>query len=180
MDSKHREIWRPVKGYEGLYEVSNLGRLKSLPRKGTKGGIISATYSNSKHYAHVPLTKDSRHKTVSLHRLVAEAFVENPSGKPQVNHKDGNKRNNSANNLEWTTGSENIRHAFRMGLKDTKAANEARSRKVMQIADGKIVMKFQSIHDAEKFTGVANQNIIKVCQGKRRTAGGFKWSYIGG
>lgn len=178
MDSRAREIWKPVKGYAGLYEVSNLGRLRSLPRKGTKGGIISPTYSNTKHYAHVPLTKNAKVRTVSLHRIVAEAFIPNPENKPQVNHKDGNKRNNAVDNLEWATPEENMQHAFRTGLKDTKAAIAAHSRSVAQIVEGKIIKTFSSVREAEKATGAANQNIIKVCQGTRRMAGGFEWRYI--
>ena len=178
MDSGVKEIWKPVKGYAGLYEVSNLGRLRSLPRKGTKGGIISATYSNTKHYAHVPLTKNAKGRTVSLHRIVAEAFIPNPENKPQVNHKDGNKRNNAVDNLEWATPEENMQHAFRTGLKDTKAAVAANSRSVAQIIEGKVIKTFSSVREAEKATGASNQNIIKVCQGSRRMAGGFEWRYI--
>lgn len=177
MDSKHREIWMPVKGYEGLYEVSNLGRLKSLPRKGTRGGIIAPTYTNTKHYAHVVLAKNAKGRTMSLHRIVAEAFISNPDNKPQVNHKDGNKRNNAVDNLEWATQEENMQHAFRTGLKDMKAAVAARSRSVAQIFEGKVIKTFPSVREAERATGASNQNIIKVCQGTRRMAGGFEWRY---
>lgn len=172
------EIWRPVIGYEGLYEVSNLGRVKSIPRNGTPGGILTPNYKNQKHYAHVALTKNAKPKTTSVHRIVAQAFIPNPDNKPQVNHIDGDKKNNCADNLEWATQSENMRHAFKFGLKDTMKAVEANKRKVASYRDDKLVKMYDSVRDAEKDTGVCNQNIIKVCQKRRKNAGGLEWRYI--
>lgn len=173
------ENWKPVVGYEGLYEVSNLGRVKSLPRKGTKGGIVSVNYSNSKHYAHIPLTKDSVLKTTSLHRVVAQAWIPNPQNKPQVNHIDGNKKNNCVNNLEWVTNLENMHHAIEHGLqKDSIVrATEARMRGVFQIKGDDIVAMYKCIRQAEQITGICSQNIFKVCQKQRHTAGGYAWRF---
>lgn len=173
------ESWKPVVGYEGLYEVSNLGRVKSLPRKGTKGGILSENYSNSKRYAHVLLTKDMKPGTKSVHRLVAAAWIPNPDNKPQVNHKDGDKHNNCVDNLEWVTNLENRRHAIGTGLNSATpyAAISANRRKVVAMDSRGALLEFGSVHDAEKALQVCNQNIIKVCQGQRKTAGGYKWSY---
>lgn len=173
------ERWKPVVGYEGLYEVSNLGRVRSLPRKGTKGRVLGIDTSNSKHYAHVPLTKNAKLHTTSLHRVVAEAWVPNPDNKPQVNHIDGNKLNNAANNLEWVTNLENMRHAIKTGLRSAspEAALEARMTGVIQKYRGEVIAMYPCIKFAQYLTGICNQNIFKVCQGKRHTAGGYEWEF---
>ena len=173
------ERWKPVVGYEGLYEVSNLGRVKSLPRKGTKGGILIPTYSNSKHYAHIPLAKNMKLKTVSLHRVVAMAWIPNPENKPQVNHKNGIKSDNRVENLEWMTNLENMRHAIANGLNPgypTKAI-ESRMDGVFQKKNGEVIAMYPCIKYAQYITGICNQNIFKVCQGKRKTAGGYQWEF---
>lgn len=91
-----REIWKPINGYEGLYEISNTGRVNSLI-----SGRILKTYPNNKGYLYVRLTKDGQHKAFSVHRLVANAFIPNTERMEQVNHIDGNKQNNYSENLEW-------------------------------------------------------------------------------
>ena len=103
------EIWKPIEGYEGLYEVSNLGRVKSLKRLHTKERILSQ-FLNHRGYARVNLWKENKSRKYSVHRLVAEAFIPNPDSKPQVNHIDENKTNNSVENLEWCTQLENHNH----------------------------------------------------------------------
>lgn len=174
-----RELWKPVVGYEGLYEVSNLGRVKSLPRKGTKGGVLTPSYSNSKHYAHIPLTKNGKLRTTSLHRVVALAFIPNPENKPQVNHINGDKTNNRTDNLEWVTNKENADHARETGLWKCRPeeAIEARMAGVFQKLNGEVIAMYPSVKYAQYITGVCNQNIFKVCQGKRHTAGGFAWEF---
>ena len=98
------EIWKPIKGYEGLYEVSNLGRVKSVARN-----MIRKTYiKKDKGYEIIMLCKNGRGKNHSVHRLVAEAFIPNPYGKREINHKDYNRANNNVANLEWVTRVENI------------------------------------------------------------------------
>ena len=119
-----KEIWKDIEGYVGLYQVSNLGRVRSLDRtivykEGKKHfykGQILKQCRNKKGYLRVPLSTNDMRKTVIVHRLVATAFIPNPLSLPQVNHKDGNKANNSALNLEWVTGSENTQHAVKFGL----------------------------------------------------------------
>lgn len=122
------EIWKPVKGFEGLYEVSNTGFVKSLPRvkvnnKGkqiTKERILKFNDFNNG-YLKVPLTNGNHIKRYYLvHRLVAEAFIDNPNNLPQVNHIDGNKENNHVSNLEWCTREDNIKHAYKMGLNPSR------------------------------------------------------------
>ena len=114
-----KEIWKPIEGYEGLYEVSNMGRVRSLDREWEtapnhlihrKGQIMIQTKMH-RGYLQVRLSKARVSKTFRSHRLVAEAFVPNPYNKPHVNHKDGNKINNCADNLEWVTPSENQIHS---------------------------------------------------------------------
>jgi hypothetical protein len=118
-----KEIWKDIKGYIGNYQVSNLGRIRSLNRKswnGTgwfikKGQIIKLQKSNS-NYSCVLLWNNNKRKNFWVHKLVALHFIPNPEDKPEVNHKDGNKQNNNINNLEWCTRSENRSHAWKNGL----------------------------------------------------------------
>ena len=113
------ECWKPIKDYEGIYEVSNYGRVKSLERviynSGTKNGlytihekIIKQRINKKRHgYCELSLHKNGKEKRFKVHRLVAEAFIPNPNNLPEVNHIDGNKENNHASNLEWCTSKEN-------------------------------------------------------------------------
>lgn len=125
------EVWKPIKGYEELYEASALGRVRSLDRvsKSTlgnpyirKGKVLKANI-NGKNRVVYRLFKDGKGKSINGHRLIAETFIPKVSGKPQVNHIDGNPTNNEISNLEWCTNQENIQHAFDNGL----ATNEGES-----------------------------------------------------
>lgn len=120
------EIWKDIKGYEGLYQVSNLGRVKSTEReilcsnqyvkfKRTYPEIVLSAYSLEHNYKQVTISKNGVNKGFLVHRLVAEAFIPNPGNKPEVNHIDGDPSNNSADNLEWVTRSENMTHALSLG-----------------------------------------------------------------
>lgn len=118
---KVKEHWRNVKGYEGMYQVSNLGRVKSLDRliidcnckRVFKGKILKATNHNGKQpYLYVSLSKNGHVNKIFVHRLVTEAFIVNLESKSQVNHKDGNPLNNNVKNLEWATNAENTQHAY--------------------------------------------------------------------
>jgi hypothetical protein len=111
------ETWKPVRGYENSYEVSDLGRLRSLDRavknnKGIanlRGKVLKLSYSNGGYYSY-----RFKGKTIRLHRIVAQSFVTNPENKPQVNHIDGNRKNNMVNNLEWVTNRENKIHGIKL------------------------------------------------------------------
>lgn len=127
------EIWQDIKGYEGIYQISNLGKIKSIARdtsnvcKQTR--LLKPTKDRDRGYLIVTLCKNNKYKTVRVHRIVAETFIPNPENKSQVNHIDGNKLNNNVNNLEWCTASENIRHSWENGLskisdKHRKVASE--------------------------------------------------------
>lgn len=115
-----KEIWKDIKNYEGLYQVSNLGNVRSFKKLNGHGlsetpHRLKPVYGRHDYYA-VHLTKDKTYKNALIHRLVAEAFIENKNNLPQVNHKDGNKYNNVVTNLEWCTCSYNIKHAYKTGL----------------------------------------------------------------
>ena len=111
------EIWKDIQGYEGLYQVSNYGRIRSFKRmKNNKEARQFKLTPNSTGYISVGLRKNGKKILYQVHRLVAESFIPNPENKPQVNHIDGNKTNNHISNLEWVTASENTQHAYKMGL----------------------------------------------------------------
>lgn len=171
------EIWKPIAGYEGLYEVSNLGQVRSLPRKNVKGGIKSPTETKWG-YLICPLWKNGKAKHCSVHRLVAEAFIPNPENKPTVNHIDCNRKNNRADNLEWATQSENVRHSVKLGH---YAESGAESKPVFQIErTGQFQNKFRSINEAARITGVSQQSISMCCNGKLKSAGGYLWKFAEG
>lgn len=158
------EEWRDIPGYEGLYQVSNQGRVKSLMHK-----KVLSPFENNRGYLSVSLLRGGKRL---VHRLVAEVFIPNHKSKPNVNHKDGNPKNNTASNLEWCTQSENIIHAYKTGLNSKQKA-------VMMIKDGKCLKEFYSVHEAERSIGKrnANVNICSCCNGKRKSAYGFQWRY---
>lgn len=186
-----KEEWKDIPNYDGYYQVSNYGNIKSLNRvimrkdnkPYTQKEKILKPAKNNKGYNICVLTKNMKSKTFSIHRLVAEAFIPNPKNLPQVNHKDGNKQNNRVDNLEWITNYDNIQHSIRTGIrkidKIIKAMNDKVKIPVNQYnKNGKFIRKWQSIKEAELELHIPNQNICKVCQGKRKTAGGYHWKYI--
>ena len=185
-----REEWRPVVGYEGLYEVSNMGNVKSLNYRGNgKEGILNAM-KNNRGYLQVNLYKDGKMKKCLVHRLIATAFCENPEGYTEVNHRDEDKENNRADNLEWCSRSYNITYnglAKKIGKKirgrkqseeHIKKRAEKLSKPVLAIHKiNGLILEFSSAHEAEKEIGISNSSIIQCCQGKRNSAGGFYWMY---
>lgn len=139
--------------------------------------ILKQTYDKSCGYYIVCLYNEFGRKNKRVHRLLMEAFVPNPLNKKQINHKDANKLNNDMSNLEWATSSENTQHAFNIGLMD--AAVTKASTPVLQYVPNTLVVlaEYSSLHEAERVTNVAWQNIWKVCNNKRHTAGGYHWQY---
>ena len=127
-----KEIWRDVVGYEGLYMVSNLGRVKRVGRNhGAKVGRILKTNIGTNGYQQVILSKKSKLKTCRVHRLVADAFIPKIAGKEHVNHKDGDRTNNLLENLEWCTISENAHHKYDvLGYKKPTVKPESKTRKL--------------------------------------------------
>jgi hypothetical protein len=177
------EIWRDVPNYEGLYQVSNIGRVKSIKRCGTKGGILKGVIHTG--YKRVLLKKNGVGRSFCAHRLVAEVFLGNPAGKECVNHIDGNKTNNIAANLEWCTRSENQIHAYKIGLqkpnvnKSLEVRHEQTKIKIRQLdMNGNYIKTFGSIREAAKSMGMNDgTHISAVARGKRKQCGGFTWEY---
>lgn len=174
------EVWKDIEEYVGLYQVSTLGRVKSL----YSGKVLKESTNNEWHYSRVQLYKNKKRKSFGIHRLVAMAFIPNPENKPEVNHKNGIKTDNSVENLEWCTGAENMQHAFKiLGYKSPmfgkKGKQNPESRIVLQIKDGVIINCFHGLREASRATGVYHGTISKCCRGNRyyKTAGGYQWQY---
>ncbi len=169
------EIWKDIKGYEGLYQVSNLGRVRSLDhiyitkcgKRMLVKGQMKKPSSDNDGYMFVLLRRNGKQKRCAIHRLVAKAFITNQYNKPEVNHIDAVKSNNRVDNLEWVTGKENIQHAMDKGLM-TKGT--------LIIMDGKIV--FSSITKCAKHLGVDNHEIRRALNGEYKTVHGHVFARI--
>lgn len=182
-DNHMKEIWKPIYGYNGLYEISNFGNVKSLNYNHTnKSRIMKPSLSR---YYSVELGKGNKQL---IHRLVASAFIENPENKQQVNHRNGIKTDNHIDNLEWVTSSENTIHAYKTGLQISYhigklGGTHVASKRVYQLSlCGNIINKFDSIIEAAKHIDKDRYvsikvSISKVLNGKRIKAAGFKWKY---
>lgn len=166
------EIWKDIENYEGLYQVSNFGRVKSLKngRWGTgKERILKAT-DDGWGYLQINLCKNRKRENFKVHRLVAESFIENPNNLPEVNHIDENKTNNRVENLEWCTNAYNINY----GTRNQRIA-KALSKRVLCVDTGDI---FPSTHEVQRKFGYSIGNISNCCNGKRKTAYGYTWRYV--
>jgi hypothetical protein len=130
-DKVSEQIWKDVIGYEGLYQVSNLGNVKSLGNKFSRKERLLKLSFQSKGYLTVVLQKDAKRKMVLVHRIVAEHFIHNVESKPQINHIDGNKTNNAIENLEWVSHRENLNHAIKNNL--TLKGEENRNSKLKDV-----------------------------------------------
>lgn len=160
-------MWADINGYEGLYRVSDKGEVFSQ--------ITNKVLRPSKHrcgYLQVVLSKNGQLHYVTVHRLVAKAFIPNPENKRQVNHKDGNKENNSVDNLEWYTSQENIVHCIYV-------LNRRKVPVVQCLKDGTVVKIWDSIIEASQGTGIKAPHIWRNAQRIRPSTGGFIFSYAG-
>ena len=188
-----KEEWRDIKGYEGLYQISNLGRVKSLRNNhGQFREKILKTCSNKLGYSYINLYKEGKNKKCLVHRLVALHFIPNPNNYKEINHKDENKQNNRVENLEWCTAEYNSNYGTRIlrmikaqkgqNRPSVRGSNSTRARKVQCVTTGK---KFNCITEAAKYYYVERRSITSCCQGKRKSSGkhpvtGEKlvWKYI--
>lgn len=180
-----KEIWRDIKDYEGLYQVSNTGKIKSLDRKVwnyiKKGKIIKTHIVVD--YEYVVLYKNKTQKNYRVHRLVANAFILNPNNYKEVNHIDGNKLNNNVSNLEWCSRSQNLKHAYKNNLR--KPLNKGlfynknyNSKSVIQYdKNKKIIKKWDCIKRASDELKINEGDIVSCCKNKLKTAGGYIWEY---
>lgn len=138
-----QEQWKPIQGTDGGYEVSNLGRVRSMKRyRGQTGRIMPQTVQPSGRggrltYCAVMLWVNNKAQCRKVHRLVAEAFIPNPDGLPQINHKDGDKLNNHVSNLEWCTAKQNTRHAWDTGLATPHGPSEEGRQRLRELWKGK-------------------------------------------
>lgn len=178
------EIWKPVKGYEDYYEVSNMGRVKSLLNT-SRSGVMSPS-KNLYGYYNLSLSLHGKIRRHLVHRLVAEAFIPNICDKPQVNHKNGNVTDNCVENLEWVTAKENMQHAFHVLKRKPNKPQLGKFGKLDPYAkavkmfskDGTLIKRFDCISDAERELNIRSTNIAATCRGKRPSAGGYKWEYV--
>ena len=165
------ETWKAIADYEGIYEVSDLGRVRSLKygrEKILKPGKAAGGY------LFVKLYKDGKVEQPKIHRLVAEAFIQNPNNLDTVNHKDEVKTNNTVSNLEWMS----IRDNNNYGTHNKRVA-EANSKQVQMFdkSTGELLDTFPSTMEAWRVTGIAQSHISSCCLGKLKSAGGYKWRY---
>ena len=188
------EVWKDIVNYEGIYQVSNLGRVRSLDRlvpatcalsKSNqvvnylrKGKILNGHWAGPKgsEYKYVALSKDDKPKYLRVHRLVACAFIPNPDNLPEVNHIDEDKSNNRADNLEWVTHIQNEHH----GTKIERAARTRDRRPVEALNEkGEVVASYDRMADASKALGINLGTIWKVCNKIKncKIAGGYRWRY---
>lgn len=181
---KTQEIWKDIDGFEGVYQVSNLGRIKSFKKE--KSGRLLSIKNKVENYPSVVLIIGKNKKSLKLHKIVAEAFLVKKPNSQCVNHKDFNKHNNKASNLEWCTFKENMHHAI-IGkpqiLAKMNKYNIDRAFKVTQKSmEGEIIKVFNSSKEAAEETGICRRNILQVARKEeykkgliRKQAGGYIW-----
>lgn len=201
------EIWKPIKGYEGLYFISNLSRVKRITPRGKFKERLLYKRQNGAGYWCVSLCKNGKAKCKRVHRLVAEAFIPNPENKTQVGHKDETRTNDSIENLEWVTPKENCNmplHKLRIansqtGKKDSletklkkrnaqlgekshlygKRGKDNRfSKPILQYnKNGELMKEYENAEEAYRITGIASSHIRECCNGLRKTSGGYCWKF---
>ena len=184
--------WTDIKGYENLYQISKEGEEKSLYFNKEK---ILKQHIMKNGYHQVSLYKDGIKTKFLVHRLVALNFLPNPNSLPQVNHIDGNKSNNSIENLEWISQIDNMKHAFENNLVTTitekkKVACSENGKKAFQVflqkhrkpvlqfdKNENFIQKWTYASEASQVLNIDTSSILKCCQQQRKTAGGFKWQF---
>lgn len=179
------EVWKDIENYEGLYQVNNFGQVRSVKRN-----IILKGWS-VKGYICVPLNKNGKQEDARVHRLVARAFIPNPDNYFCVDHINGNRTDNRANNLRWCTTKQN--NGFAMARRNKSiskqgennpfygvfGADHCSSKKVQQLTlDGSIIKEWSSAAEASRELGIQFSNISRCCHGRSKSAGGFIWKFM--
>lgn len=182
-----KEQWKPIPQYEGLYEVSDKGNVRSVaqytchhtvvPRPKPRMVRAGLTHDG---YARVTLSKYGEQRHATVHRLVALAFIPNPDNLPQVNHKDENPQNNSVDNLEWCTGKQNCNYGQHcQRIKDRLNRKHHLAKPVAQLdRDGDVIQIYKSVSEAARQMGVRSENISRCCNGKNSLSCGYGWKYV--
>lgn len=182
----HEEIWKEIPNYEGCYEVSNFGMVRSLDRAvncihgsiAVKRGKILKQITRPKGYLCVNLSKDGKSRSIEIQRLVALTFLDNPDNLPCVNHKDENKQNNHVDNLEWCTYEYNNTYGNRLSKSAKSNTNGKLAKKVYKYnLDNEFIEEYPSCAELKRLFGYDASKISECCRGLRKTAYGFKWSY---
>ena len=184
-----KEIWKDIKGYEGLYQISNLGMVKRIKRNLYVNAYNKSIVINAEKilklnhvksgYIFITLTANNTKRTLKVHRLVAETFIPNPENKPEVNHINGDKCDNRVENLEWCTHAENMNHASKNNLLHIQSGNNNnKNKKINQYTlDNKLIKKWHSIYEITKETGFERHGITRCCTNKLKTYKGYIWKY---
>ena len=171
-------VFKAIKEFEGIYEISNNGKVLSIRRNIIKRNTIS-----KRGYHMITLNKNGKTYSRYIHRLVAEAFLNNTNNKEQVNHIDGCKANNHIDNLEWCTDRENREHAVRSGLIDykrsAKESAKVTSKPVLRIClhTRLVLSEYPSINEAARIYNTDSSTLTKVCKGKMKKCAGYVWEY---
>ncbi len=168
------EIWKDIEGYEGLYQVSNLGRVKRMRFINKNTNIEKERIKSQKirkdGYLEVALYKNGKGKYIQVHRLVAKSFIPNPKKLPQVNHIDGIKTNNIVENLEWVSISDNAIHSSRVLRNNVRKINQYDLK-------GRYLATYSSITIAGEINNIRESSIANVLAGRRNKTFGYKWKY---
>jgi len=179
METNIQEIWKDVPGYEGIYQASTFGRIKSLPNPGNRHyEIIMIPFVRERGYKFITLIKNGIKWGTMVHRVIGITFIDNPLSLPYINHKDENPSNNHVDNLEWCTPKYNSNYGTGIKRNALARINGIRSKKVYKFSlDGEYIEEYPSLNEVGRKDGFNIKNISSVCLGRRKYANGFKWSY---
>ena len=178
------EEFRDIQDYEGMYQVSNYGRVKSI-----RNNKILKTSPNTYNYFGTTLSNNGNRKQVYLHIEVAKAFIPNPLNKPTINHEDGNKKNNRIDNLSWATYSEQLNHSYKNDLRKKPLGKlnpmykktgkkHHKSKPIYQYdLDGNFLREWENAYEIKRQLGIAQGNINQCCLGKTRKSHNYIWKY---
>ena len=174
-----KEIWKDIPNYEGLYQASNLGRIRNA-----RTNLIRKNVKSFGLYYTIILNVNGKQHLHLVHRLIAQTFIPNPDNKKEINHIDGNKHNNKIDNLEWVTRKENAIHSIKNGLqtkeqlaKAVKSMIRSTQKPILQIKNGKVVAKYKSVREASRTIHCSPAGLSRCLNGKTNTVHGYQWRF---